>query len=373
LAYCQSLLSRVPKQLDSLNEGFSTLQFQSLSASAQRPQNNLQAGTQDNGTWQFTGSNVVATQEIYGDGGQSGFSSADDSLRFNTFTGQANDVNFRNGDPTKWVIASGPIINSPEGSYFYPPIINDPNPAQAGTIFEGSFSVWRTQDWAGPQAYLEANCPEFTTSALNPACGDFVRIGPAGNTDLTAATYGNRAGGAVAWIQRTASNTGTLWVATGAGRVFVSDNADAAASSVTFTRLDNTAANSPGRFVTGLYIDPANPNHAWISYSGYNINTPAQPGHVFEVTRNGAAATWVDRSFNLPDLPVSSVVRDDATGDLYAGSDFGVMRLASGSTTWTVAGSGLPAVEVPGLTIIPSARLLYAATHGRSAWLLQLP
>jgi hypothetical protein len=35
---------------------------------------------------------VVADQEIYGDGGQSGFSSANDALRFNTFTGQANDA-----------------------------------------------------------------------------------------------------------------------------------------------------------------------------------------------------------------------------------------------------------------------------------------
>ena len=49
------------------------------------------------------------------------------------------------------------------------------------------------------------------------------------------------------------------------------------------------------------------------------------------------------------------------------------MRLANGATTWTVAGGGLPAVEVPGLTIVPGARLLYAATHGRSAWLLKLP
>jgi hypothetical protein len=372
-AYCQSLLSRVPQQLDSLNEGFSTLQFQSFSVSSKRPQNNIQGGTQDNGTWQLTGSAVVATQEIYGDGGQSGFNSADDSLRFNTFTGQANDMNFRNGDPTKWFIGSGPIINSPEGSYFYPPIISDPNPARAGTVFEGSFSVWRTQDWAGPQAYLEANCPEFTTSAFNPACGDFVQIGPSGNTDLTSVKYGNRAGGAVAWIARAPQNTGTLWVATGAGRVFVSDNADAPASAVTFSRIDNTAANSPGRFISGIYVDPANPHHAWISYLGYNVNTPAQPGHVFEVTWTGAAATWVDRSNNLPDLPITSIVRDDLTSDLYAASDFGVMRLASGTAVWTVAGSGLPMVEVPNLTIIPSARLLYAPTHGRSGWMLQLP
>jgi len=39
------------------------------------------------------------------------------------------------------------------------------------------------------------------------------------------------------------------------------------------------------------------------------------------------------------------------TGDLYASSDFGVMRLPNAATTWVVAGGGLPMVEVAGLTI----------------------
>ena len=109
------------------------------------------------------------------------------------------------------------------------------------------------------------------------------------------------------------------------------------------------------------------------------MNTPTTPGHVFEVTctpplgTGCTAATWVDRSNNLPDFPITALVRDDVKGDLYAASDFGVMMLPSGTTTWADAGSGLPMVEVPGLTIVPEQRLLYAATHGRSAWVLQLP
>jgi hypothetical protein len=376
-AYCKSLLNRVPGQLSQVNKGFSTLQFQSLSTSSKHPTNNLMAGTQDNGTWAFTGSNVVATQTIYGDGGQSGFSAANDALRFNTFTGQANDVNFRNGDPTKWVVATGAILSSPEGSYFYPPIVADPNPTNGGTIFQGSFSVWRTQDWAGNRDFLEANCSEFTTSAADPSCGDFVRIGPAGATDLTSAAYGGtRLGGAVSAIQRSPDpgNTGTVWVSTGAGRVFISDNSDAPASSVVWTRIDNTSTSSPGRFPAAIAVDAANPHHAWIVYSGYNQNTPAQPGHVFDVTWNGATATFVALDgTSFPNLPANGVAHDSVNGDLYASTDFGVLRLANASSTWTVAGSGLPMVEVPSLTIIPSARLLYAATHGRSAWVLQLP
>jgi hypothetical protein len=378
-ALCKSLLSRVANQLVNMNNGLSTLQFQSVSVSAQRPQNLLQGGTQDNGTFQYNGSRNVWPQVIYGDGGQSGFNVANDGLRFNTFTGQANDANFRDGDPTKWVIISAPIVSSPESSFFYPPIISDPHPAQAGSIFQGSFSVWRTQDWGGDRDYLEANCPEFTTFADQPGCGDFVQIG-AGDTDLAnSPVYGDRGFDPllgptmIAWIARTPSNTGTVWAANARGRVFVSDNADSAASSVIWRRVD-PVANDPGRAISAIAVDPANAHHAWISYNGYNVNTPTTPGHVFEVTWSGAGtATWVDRSYNLPDFPITAVVHDDMTGDLYASSDFGVKTLPGGSTTWMVAGSGLPMVEVAGLTIVPSARILYAATHGRSAWSLALP
>src|SRR5262249_25467652 len=155
----------------------------------------LQGGTQDNGTFEYGGSCQVWPQIIYGDGGQSGWNSADSTLRFNSFFGQNHDANFANGDVTKWGIISGKIASSPEGSNCYAPIIADPNPAAAGSIFEGSQSVWRTQDWGGDRAFLEANCSEFTTDSANPACGDFVRIGPAGATDLTSAAYGaDRAG-----------------------------------------------------------------------------------------------------------------------------------------------------------------------------------
>ena len=160
-----------------------------------------------------------------------------------------------------------------------------------------------------------------------------------------------------------------------AGRVFITDNANAPAASVVWNaaRPPRDATIPAGRSAA-IHVDPANAHRAWISYNGYNVNTPALPGHVFEVTWNGAgAATWIDVSFNLPDFPITAVARDDVLGDLYAASDFGVSRLANGSTTWTVAGTGLPMVEVPGLTIVPSARILYAATHGRSAWRLDLP
>ena len=382
LATCVQLLSAVPTQLlTTYNDGLSTLQFQSVSINPSNA-NNLMGGTQDNGTFEKPSNSTTNwPQIIYGDGGQSGFNVGNPALRFNSFTTRFHDVNFRNGDPLKWVIASGPIAASTESAQFYAPIIADP--VSAGTIFQGSLSVWRTQDWAGNQAFLEANCPEFTTAGNNPNCGDFVAIGPTGATRLTvaAADYRGttRAGGNVAAVARGTSDTSTLWAATTAGRVFISKNADTTNTSVTYTRLDSLDVNSPGRFVSTIFVDPANANHAWISYSSYSSLTPATPGHIFSVTYdpNAGTATWTNLDGSggtaFPDFPATSVAFDSVTGDLYASNDWGVLKRANGSTDWEVAAPGLPMVEVAGLVIAPNARKLYAATHGRSAWVLTLP
>jgi hypothetical protein len=373
LALCQQLLSQVPSHLHSLNQGLSTIQFQSLSV-APDDATHLQGGNQDNGTFQTTGSFAKWIQEIYGDGGQSGFDVGNSARRFNNFFANYTDANFQNGDPTKWVVISGSLFV--ETSAFYKPVIADP--VVAGTIFVGEQSVWRTQDWGGDQAFLEANCPEFTTAGNQHGCGDFVRIGN-GNPSkmLTSDAWGDRSGGVVAAVERSSTDSNTLWAATSTGRVFFSGNADAAPTSVVWERLDSSSNNDPPRFVSGITIDPANPNHAWISYSSYSALTPQTPGHVFEVTRSApSTATWT--SFDspggtpFPDFPATDIARD-SNGDLYVSNDWGVLILANTSLSWVPAGAGLPMVEVAGLTIVPGARVLYAATHGRSAWRLTLP
>src|SRR5205807_8430372 len=143
LALCQGLLSRVPTYLTSLNKGLSTLQFQSFAVASDNSKH-LQGGTQDNGTFETYGSAVTWPQIIYGDGGQSGFNVSNSSVRFNTFFDRYTDANFQNGDSTKWVVISGPLFQ--DTSLFYKPIIADPNPANAGTIFVGERATWRTQD-----------------------------------------------------------------------------------------------------------------------------------------------------------------------------------------------------------------------------------
>jgi len=141
---------------------------------------------------------------------------------------------------------------------------------------------------------------------------------------------------------------------------------------VAFTRIDTSA--QPRRFVSGIAIDPDNPYHAYVSFSGYNAYTPTTPGHVFEVQfqPTTGSAVWKDLSFDLGDQPITDVAFDPDTGDVFAATDSGVLMLARGGTSWSPAAPNMPPVAVYGLTIDSDARLLYAATHGRGIWRLKL-
>ena len=372
LTQCRDWLKAIPTQIFSMNDGLATLQFQSLSVDPQNPLNDVMGGTQDNGTWAYDGKTGSWFESVGGDGGQSGVHPTNANIRFHTYFDAQIDVTFRGTEPLGWNWVADSFFIPPgdsEARAFYIPIIADPK--VGGTIFAGLEHVWRTKNnGGGTQAYLELHCNEYFGD-FTVQCGDWV---PLGVPALTGTSFGSdKTGGYVVATERSPSNNNTLWTATRRGRLFISKNADAEpASSVAFTRLDTAA--QPRRFISGVAIDSTNPNHAFVSFSGYNASTPSQPGHVFEVTYNAVThvATWTNRSYNLGDLPITDVVRDDKTGDLYASNDFGVAQLSAGSTTWVPAAGSLPPVAVYGLTIDSNARVLYAATHGRGAWKLDL-
>jgi hypothetical protein len=415
-AACKRLLSRVPTALDHIdNRLSSTLQFINVAINPALPCE-VMGGTQDNGTWSNNNgcSRDVFNQIVYGDGGNAVYDATEPTWRANEFTSGFGDSNFRNGDPERWVITTAPLVNSGEPFAFYWPQIGDPNP-EPGThpIYNGGAHVWRSwafgagtagavpQDTTPNIAFYEANCPEFVVFGGTDGCGDYQPLGPAGpNTagDLTGAFYGaDRTGGSMSFMARSGADHGTMWALTSAGRVFVSHNVNAAdPAAVTWHRIDN--ATSPERFPSGVTIDPADPGHAWVTYSGYNATTPTTPGHVFEVHENGSAAgsgifTNLDvesgsnaypTPFNNGDLPVADVVRDDATHTLYVATDFGVLRGANdGDSGWHTT-EGMPRYEIMHLEIQPSnrvatctgahhcQRVLYAATHSQGIWRLRL-
>jgi hypothetical protein len=368
LTRCQQLLSSVPARLRSENRGLATLQFLSLSVSP-FDATKLMGGTQDNGTWQNQ-DKVTWLNSMIGDGGQSGFDAAVRRFRFHNFFDASTDVSFRRGDIASWIWTADPIFGQ-AGTQFYAPVISDP--VTSGTMFAGTGStVYRTQTFGlGDRTIAEANaiCNEWT-GTFTEQCGDWA---PTGQVPLTDAAFGDRAGPAVAAVERSTTDRATAWAATSTGRLFISQNVGTHdPSAITWERLDDDVTNDPGRFITSIAIDPRNPHRAWVSYSGYSATTPATPGHVFKVVFNNRSSVWTNVSGSLADLPVNDLVRDDRTGDLYAATDFGVLRKASGSTTWTLAAPGMPNVEIAGLTILPNKRILYAASHGLSAWKLTL-
>ncbi len=382
---CHMWLSKIPTSISTLNRGLGTIQFQSLSVNPQNALTDIMGGTQDNGTHVFnsesTGRDWFVT--IFGDGGQSGVNPFHANRRFHTFFDAQIDVNFNGTDPKGWDWISDVFFvgsGASEPRSFYIPIIYDPT--VAGTIFTGLQHVWRTLDNGGKRAFLDQHCSELGGDlVLTGACGDWVAIGqnlstdPAFGTDKAPGQY-------IVATERAPSDNGTLWAGLRRGRVFVTSNASDAPSAVTFHRIDTAA--QPERFVSGIAVDPSNPNHAFISYSGYNAYATASgtaTGHVFEVTYNPSThvATWSGdlaggepSAGGLGDQPITDIAVDWNTGDVFVSTDFGVFVRKSGNTTWHPAAGSLPPVAVYGLTIDVNARVLYAATHGRGAWRLDL-
>ena len=376
LTLCRARLSAVPVSNSPINGGLQTLQFQSASVSSTGK--DVLAGAQDNGTWAFDRMGGNSFESVGGDGGQSGFDAANSDIRYHSYFAPQHDVNFKGSDPYGWTWISDALLNSNERASFYTPLTADP--VVGGTVFDGLQHVWRSPDnGAADKAALVTHCNEFTGDFDSAyTCGDFVPLGgvAGSNTpgDLTGSVYGlDKSGGYIVAIARSASDKGTMWVATRRGRVFVTHNADAAnPATVTFTRIDSN--KTPTRFVSGISIDPSDANHAVLSYSGYDAyatQANQATGHLFDVRATATPATFNDVSGDLGDQPLTSVVIDWASGTPYVGTDFGVLARSTPSSAWGTV-QGLPTVAVYGLTYDPAKRNLYAATHGRGIWAAKL-
>ena len=399
---CRDWLSSIPQRLSTMNAGLRTLQFQDLTPNPNNPLRDVIGGTQDNGTLGYSGTGTWLNF-VSGDGGQSGIDAKDGNIRYHTYFSTQGDVNFRGNDPQWWSWIFDPILYSLEGASFYVPFIADP--VVSKTAFTGAGHVWRTQSAGGDRTFLENHCSvlggprgDAAFSGASSGCGDWVKLG---TPSLVSSAFGpstDKGTGYVVANERARTNTGTLWAATRRGRVFIAKNADSndptkvvsepdplvtgflkTQTDVEFKRIDTPA--QPMRFISGISVDPRDPsgNTAFVSFSGYNAYTPPTPGHVFKAVYNPATgtATWTNLDHDLGDLPILDVEVDAATGDLYAAHDYGVLRLPAGATAWVRAADGLPKVAVYELSLTGGRRAgdrtLYAATHGRGGFRIDLP
>lgn len=161
----------------------------------------------------------------------------------------------------------------------------------------------------------------------------------------------------------------TVWVGTSDGNVQVTTNAGAG-SGATFT--DVTKGPLPNRFVSEIAVDPNNQQRAVVVYSGFDVNTPTTPGHVFLTTNLGQS--WTNISGNLPDVPVTSVAINTSDPNIiYIGTDLGVFQSVDGGLNWDRPGYGLPRVATFAVRYHSATNSLFAATHGRGIYKLVLP
>ena len=399
LAFCQLVLARIPERLEPINKGLRTLHFYEIEYNKSNP-DIIAGGTQDNGSWETLGDKDTWINTNIADGGHNAYDALGGNPNFRLTAWQQGqlEVSFTPQDQVDitWISDNLFVFYGNEGVPFIGNAITDP--VQPGWIWTGREHVFRSRNYglnpAFPRDKVLEHCSVWTgdgdideNGSYEPAidlCDDFRPLGDPGTAGrLTQTGFGtDRTGGHVAVVERGRSDTSTLWAATSTGRVFISKNADAAdPASVQFVRLDTLAENDPPRYPSAIFVDPADSNHAWITYSGFNAKTPATPGHVFElrfVPASGAApatARFVPldghKINGYGDIPATSIIVSKS-GTIYVGNDFGVVVKQKDSPVWHLAAAGLPNVTVSDLVYVPERGVLYAGTHGQGVWRLRV-
>lgn len=293
----------------SLNTNLSLTQFYpGISFSTTGPLRVI-GGTSGNGTPQYTGS-LSWPDQI---GKEGGFTATNPTtnVSFGEMQWGKNFSGPRRSDLGYAQVISG--INLADGALFIPPLVM--NNAQPATLYFGTTKLYKTTNSGG--SWNSINTPGFTISAIGPAEFD----------------------------------TGTVYIGGSNGSLQVTT--DGGATWATRT------TGLPIRYITDFAVHRSNSQIAYVSVSGF------ASGHVFKTTNGGVQ--WNDVSGNLPDMPVNSLVLLPG-GELDVGTDLGVYRSSDDGATWTVFGSGLPALAVDDLAFNPNSNTLYAATHGRGMY-----
>ena len=130
-----------------------------------------------------------------------------------------------------------------------------------------------------------------------------------------------------------------------------------------------TANASP---VSSIAIDPANENHMLVTHSSYGVTS------VFETTDAlSGTPTWTAVEGDLPDMPVRYAMFDPRNSDwALLATELGIWstdNLNGASTEWNPTNTGLANVRVDMLKYSSATRTLAAATHGRGLYTTSVP
>ena len=151
------------------------------------------------------------------------------------------------------------------------------------------------------------------------------------------------------------------------------------ANSATWVNVTDSNTVLPNRPILDVAIDPVNPLIGYAAVGGFDQNTPGTPGHVYQVTCTAdcGSFTWADKSGNLPNVPVDSIIANpNYPQQVFAGTDWGLYYtndITAGSPEWYRFQAGLPNVMIWDMTIDAGATTLAVWTRSRGAYVWPLP
>jgi photosystem II stability/assembly factor-like uncharacterized protein len=215
---------------------------------------------------------------------------------------------------------------------------------------------WDTPVVMDPQdsqiLYYGANRLYKTTNAA----GNWTAISP----DLTNGSGGgNLTFGTIISISVSPIDTNTIYVGTDDGNVWITNDAGGS--------WNNISSTLPNRWVTKVLASRSDLSVVYVTLSGYRYGEDT--GHVYKSDDSGA--NWTDISSNLPDIPVNDIV-EDIYGNLFLGTDVGVLASPDQGVNWDVLGENLPSVVVTDMHIHEASEYLYIGTYGRSMYKLDI-
>ena len=239
-------------------------------------------------------------------------------------------------------------------------------PGGCGHLIAGTTRVWET---------IAGGNSTFTSSNW------YITNNPT-NQNMTKQTLGNRS--FINQVKYSPKYQSVAIVGTNDANLWIGFNLGTGTASQA-NWVDVTGSNTvlPNRPALGVALDPTVPAAGvpvgYAAVGGFNANTPATPGHVFQVTCASACGsfTWLNKTGNLPDIPVDSIiVNPKFPQQVFAGSDWGLYYtndVTAASPVWFRFEDGLSHAMIWDMQIDRGATTLSVWTRSRGAYVWPLP
>ena len=288
-------------------------------------------GLQDNGTWRGTTASTSWQKLTGGDGGYTAVDTLGDAVPgndvlFTEYTGLSIQKSTDGGANFSDAVSG---INDPGFAFIAPFFMN---PGNRQHLWTGGWDIWRTTNQAGTWQHASNSTPgQGSVAAIAAAPGDTNKV-----------IFG-MSDGYLGFNTAALSATGaTTWSFTQPRTAFV--------SSVAFDPTDSTIAYATYATFSGSSVyRSTNSGASWVAVPGTGLNV-------------------------LPRVPAHSVVVDPTNHTrIYVGTDIGVYTSTDSGANWYREVTSFGNVSVEHLEINGTGtKRLYAFTHGRGAWRVDL-